>query len=59
MGVPFLGRIPLEPAIVKSGDDGKPFIREKADKKGITAFVEIIKKIRAGMKVDDERLKSS
>lgn len=59
LGVPFLGRIPLEPAIVKSGDDGKPFIREKADKKGITAFLEIIKKIGAGMKVDDERLKSS
>ncbi len=26
MGVPFLGKIPLEPEIVNSGDSGKPFI---------------------------------
>lgn len=26
MNVPFLGKIPIEPAIVKSGDSGKPFI---------------------------------
>ncbi|MCK4807859.1 MAG: P-loop NTPase, partial [Candidatus Aegiribacteria sp.] len=25
MGVPFLGRIPIEPEIVSSGDSGKPF----------------------------------
>ncbi|MFQ5868134.1 MAG: P-loop NTPase [bacterium] len=53
LGVPFLGRIPFEPAIVKSGDDGKPFVRENEEKKGVAAFLEIIKKIEA----DDERLK--
>lgn len=26
LGVPFLGRIPLDPRIVELGDDGKPFI---------------------------------
>ncbi len=26
MGVPFLGRIPIEPSIVESGDTGKPFV---------------------------------
>ena len=27
LGVPFLGRIPIEPAIVDSTDQGRPFIR--------------------------------
>jgi len=26
MGVPFLGRIPIEPTIVESGESGKPFV---------------------------------
>jgi len=26
MGVPFLGRVPLDPAIVSAGDDGMPFV---------------------------------
>ncbi|MFQ6065940.1 MAG: P-loop NTPase [bacterium] len=56
LGVPFLGRIPLEPAIVRSGDDGKPFIRENVGKKEIAPFLEILKKIGAGMNADDERL---
>lgn len=47
LGVPFLGRIPLEPVIVSSGDDGKPFVREDAEKKETAAFLEIIKKIEA------------
>jgi hypothetical protein len=25
MGVPFLGRIPLDPALTEAGDDGLPF----------------------------------
>jgi len=26
MGVPFLGRIPIDPAVVASGDEGRPFV---------------------------------
>jgi ATP-binding protein involved in chromosome partitioning len=31
MKVPFLGKIPFEPEIVSSGDDGKPFVWERAE----------------------------
>ena len=27
MGIPFLGRIPIDPAIVKSGDEERPYMR--------------------------------
>jgi ATP-binding protein involved in chromosome partitioning len=30
LGVPFLGAIPIDPAIVKSGDEGRPFILRHA-----------------------------
>ncbi len=28
LGIPFLGRIPLDPKIVRSGEEGKPFVLE-------------------------------
>jgi ATP-binding protein involved in chromosome partitioning len=31
LGVPYLGGIPLDPAMVKAGDEGKPFILQHAD----------------------------
>jgi len=31
LGVPFLGAIPVDPAIVRSGDEGLPYIRGHAD----------------------------
>jgi len=31
LGVPFLGAIPLDPAMVKAGDEGRPFILRHAD----------------------------
>ncbi len=43
--VPFLGRIPLEPFIVKSGDSGKPFVSFDKDKKSAVIIDEIIEKI--------------
>ena len=42
MGVPFLGRIPIEPEIVTSGDEGKPFIQHHSDKKTSKIFAEIV-----------------
>jgi ATP-binding protein involved in chromosome partitioning len=45
LNIPFLGRIPIEPKIVESGDDGKPFIKyypESAASKAMTAIVEKI-----------------
>jgi ATP-binding protein involved in chromosome partitioning len=41
LGVPFLGKIPLEPQIVTSGDDGKPFIIHQPDSEASKALAEI------------------
>jgi hypothetical protein len=39
--VPFLGRIPMDPEVVKSGDSGKPFILgENEAKKAFESIVE-------------------
>ena len=43
--VPFLGRIPVEPEIVKLGDSGKPFINFKKDTKVSKIMEEITNKI--------------
>jgi len=43
--VPFLGRIPLEPLMIKSGDSGKPFIHFNKDRNTAKILDEIIEKI--------------
>jgi ATP-binding protein involved in chromosome partitioning len=45
LGVPFLGKIPLEPRIVTSGDEGKPFLTVQADSEAGQAFSKIVDKI--------------
>jgi len=44
MGVPFLGRIPMDPRIVESGDSGRPFVEAFPDSPAATAFLEIVEK---------------
>jgi Mrp family chromosome partitioning ATPase len=43
-GVPFLGRIPLDPRIVETSDNGTPFVL-KHDSPSSKAFIEIVQKI--------------
>ena len=45
LGVPFLGKIPLDPQIVISGDDGKPFIATQPESEASKAFMNIVGKI--------------
>jgi Mrp family chromosome partitioning ATPase len=48
MGVPFLGRIPLEPSIVEAGDSGKPYFeynRESVTAKAFNAVIEPLLRI--------------
>jgi ATP-binding protein involved in chromosome partitioning len=45
LGVPFLGRIPLDPRLVSSGDEGKPFLAEYPGSEAAQSLEEIIKKI--------------
>ncbi|RJP65045.1 MAG: ATP-binding protein [Candidatus Abyssobacteria bacterium SURF_17] len=45
MGVPFLGRIPLDPGVVTTSDSGEPFCRKFAGTETAVAFAEAIKPI--------------
>ncbi|MEN6321148.1 MAG: Mrp/NBP35 family ATP-binding protein [Syntrophaceae bacterium] len=45
MGVPFLGRIPIEPLIVEASDNGKPFLYHYGKTLAAQAFTKAIKPI--------------
>lgn len=45
LGVPFLGRIPLDPDIVSLADEGKPFITYQPDSEAAKAIGDIVEKI--------------
>jgi ATP-binding protein involved in chromosome partitioning len=45
LAVPFLGRIPIEPEIVKSGDSGQPFVYFNKGTKSANIINDIINKI--------------
>jgi ATP-binding protein involved in chromosome partitioning len=47
MGVPFLGRIPIEPLIVEASDNGKPFIYHYGKTPAAEAFTRAIQPILA------------
>ena len=43
--VPFLGRIPIDPMIVESGDNGKPFVVNHPETAASRAFNDIVEKV--------------
>ncbi|MDR2866297.1 MAG: Mrp/NBP35 family ATP-binding protein [Methanomassiliicoccaceae archaeon] len=45
MGVPFLGRIPIEPGIVTSSDSGIPVVISSPDSESAKAFIDIADKV--------------
>jgi len=45
LGVPFLGKIPIDPQIVKSGDEGTPFIATRPESEASKAFMSLVKNI--------------
>ena len=47
MGIPFLGRIPLEATVGESSDAGKPFIAANPASASAKAFADIVDKLRA------------
>ena len=42
MNVPFLGKIPIDPAIVEACDSGKPYIQEYKESQTALAFKQSI-----------------
>jgi len=53
MGVPFLGRIPLEPKIVETGDNGHPYLEAYRDSETARAFDVVIQPL---LDLPDKRL---
>ncbi len=51
--VPFLGRIPIEPEMVKHGDSGKPFIHFKRQSQTANIMDEIINRVIAYVKSNE------
>jgi len=52
LNVPFLGRIPLEPEMVKFGDSGKPLLSVKRNTQAAVAMIEIIRKLEEFLKIN-------
>lgn len=48
LGVPFLGRIPINPNIVEAGDIGKPFVLSHPESEASKAFKQIVERILKG-----------
>jgi ATP-binding protein involved in chromosome partitioning len=46
MGVPFLGCVPIDPAVVESGDTGRPCVYHCANSPGASAFARIAEALR-------------
>ena len=45
MGVPFLGRIPMDPQIVGGGDEGNPFVYHHRETESTQAFIRAIQPV--------------
>ncbi len=50
LGVPFLGKIPIDPQICVDSDRGTPFVLEHRDSKSTKAFMEIVVRIKEFLK---------
>jgi Mrp family chromosome partitioning ATPase len=57
MGVPFLGRVPIDPSVVDSGDSGKPIVLSKRESLATKAFDEIADKIVAASEENEKKRK--
>ena len=45
MGVPFLGRIPLDPALMQACEEGEPFVRHLAHTEAAKAFLHMVDRV--------------
>jgi ATP-binding protein involved in chromosome partitioning len=53
LGIPFLGKIPLDPSVVESGERGKPFMLE-SDSKSAKIFGDIVDRIERSLDGEKE-----
>ncbi len=55
MSVPFLGRVPIDPAIVESSDAGAPFVYGRSSSTAAIAFEGIVKTLTDSLECDDKK----
>jgi Mrp family chromosome partitioning ATPase len=55
LGLPFLGRIPLDPRIVVGGDAGVPFVLEHPDSPAAKAFRTVVEGIKTQLRTPQPR----
>jgi len=55
LDVEFLGRIPLDPKIVETGDSGNPLVMSHAESEAARAFEKIVDKIEDLMKTQNDQ----
>lgn len=55
LGLPFLGRIPLDPRIVIGGDAGRPFVVEHPASDATKAFRDVVKNLKAQLRAPQPR----
>jgi ATP-binding protein involved in chromosome partitioning len=51
LSIPYLGKIPIDPAICFDSDSGIPFVAEKKNSSTVKAFAEIVTNIKQFLKV--------
>lgn len=49
-GLPFLGKVPLDPKVAETGDSGKPFVLSYPESESAKAFKGIVKKIERSVR---------
>ena len=52
LAVPYLGKIPIDPAVCINSDSGTPFVAENKESPTVKAFSEIVIKIKQFLKVN-------
>lgn len=57
--VPFLGKIPIDPEIVKTGDSGETFIKKNKNSNTAEAFLDIVKNIEKNVIKKEVNLKNA
>ncbi|HMN02366.1 MULTISPECIES: Mrp/NBP35 family ATP-binding protein [Geobacter] len=59
MNIPFLGRIPLDPAMVRAGDEGEPLVEYRADSPTAQAFAAMVATVSARCDAADNAARES
>jgi ATP-binding protein involved in chromosome partitioning len=57
--IPFLGKIPLDPNIVATGDSGEPFLIKNATTDAGNSFIQIVEKIEKIVNKNKEDIKNA